>query len=300
MFRLAHLSDLHLALLSPASRRELMSKRITGYVNWIGNRGSRHQSGIVERLADDIVARAPDHVAVTGDLVNLSLDSEFAVAARFLTTLGPPDAVSAICGNHDAYVPGALAKALSQWAPFMTGDDAVPTGIGDFPYLRRRDGVSIIGCNSARATMPFMATGFFRKAQAERLAEILEREGKEGRCRVILIHHPPVRGITLPQKRLSGQSLFRAVVKRHGAELVLHGHTHRASVNRIAGRPGGVPVVGVPAAGQAPQERGRREAARYNIYAIAEGPKGWSIAMNEYGVTGAGLAISLVGKQQLI
>ena len=38
MFRLAHLSDIHLGPLPEVSYRELVSKRITGYINWQRNR----------------------------------------------------------------------------------------------------------------------------------------------------------------------------------------------------------------------------------------------------------------------
>ena len=38
MFRLAHLSDIHLGPLPEVSYRELASKRITGYINWQRNR----------------------------------------------------------------------------------------------------------------------------------------------------------------------------------------------------------------------------------------------------------------------
>ena len=39
-----------------------------------------------------------------------------------------------------------------------------------FPYLRIRENVALIGVNSARATLPLMATGYFRFKQAVRLA----------------------------------------------------------------------------------------------------------------------------------
>lgn len=301
MFRLAHLSDVHLGPLPPVSQRELMSKRIAGYVNWQRNRHAHHLPMVVERLVADLLSRSPDHVAVTGDLINLGLESEMEQAARFLHSLGEPAAVSAICGNHDAYVPGALNKALAAWQPFVAGDHGV-AGEGDamFPTLRRRDGISIIGCNSARATMPFMATGFFRKPQAERLAQMLEREGRQGQCRVVLIHHPPVRGAVSAMRRLVGQTLFRRVILEQGAELVLHGHTHLASINRIPGGKNGVAVVGVPSAGQAPVAGRRKPAAGYNLFTIGQGPRGWSIAMNEYGMSDTGLSIGLVGKRQLL
>ncbi len=300
MFRLAHISDIHLGPLPMVSRRELMSKRITGYVNWQRNRSNSQRSDVLQKLLADLQSRNPDHLAVTGDLINLGLDREISDAAIWLQSMGEPENVSVVCGNHDAYVPGALAKVLKAWGPYVSGDEASTSGIEAFPYVRRRDGVSIIGCNSARATMPFMATGFFRKDQAERLAQILQAEGREGRCRVVLIHHSPVRGATSIAKRLVGATLFRKVIEQHGAELVLHGHTHKATVHLIPGAKNSVPVVGVPAAGQAPAVNVRRTAARYNLFSIAQGPRGWSIAMNEYGISDAGLAVSLIAKRQLL
>ena len=277
-----------------------MSKRITGYVNWQRNRAGTYQPEVLARLVADLVNRGADHVAVTGDLINLGLDAEMANARSWLELLGDPDSVSVVCGNHDAYVPGALAKALSVWQPWVGGDDGRHVyGGEDFPFVRRRGRVSIIGCNSARATMPFIASGFFRAPQAKRLGEILDREGAEGRCRVILIHHPPVQGAAPRMGRLVGQTLFRKVIRKHGAELILHGHTHVDSINLIEGRHGPVPVVGVPSGAQAPVAVMRRPAARYNLFQLSENNRGWEIALQEYGYGGPGSGVELVGEMQL-
>jgi 3',5'-cyclic AMP phosphodiesterase CpdA len=300
MFRLAHLSDIHLSPIPVLRRRQLMSKRITGYVNWRRNRVHSHQPEVLTKLLADLAARDPDHVAVTGDLINLGLETEIVNAREWLTLLGPPDEVTVVCGNHDAYVPGALAKALTQWQPWVTGDDGrLVCGSDDFPTLRRRGRISLIGCNSARATLPFFATGFFKGGQAKRLAAILEQEGAAGQCRVVLIHHPPVSGATRRHKRLNGQSLFRKVIARHGAELVLHGHTHLNTVHTISGPKGPVPVVGVPSGAQAPLAAMRKPAARYNMFEFSQGDDGWSIGMEEFGYRGPGSGVELVAKLQL-
>ena len=41
MITLAHISDIHLAPLPPVRWRELLNKRITGYLNWRLTRGTR-------------------------------------------------------------------------------------------------------------------------------------------------------------------------------------------------------------------------------------------------------------------
>lgn len=299
MFRLAHISDVHLGPLPPVLRRELVSKRITGYINWRRNRATHHDAATVSALVSHMEQHHPDHLAITGDLVNLGLDAEIETVRVWLETLGDPAAISVVCGNHDAYVPGSLTKAFDRWQEWIAGDNGRRVaGRRDFPVLRRRGRVSIIGCNSARASMPFMATGYFYGQQANALEKLLEEEGRRGQCRVVLIHHPPVRGATYYHKRLIGAGRFRRVIAAKGAELVLHGHTHLDSIAAMAGPAGTeVPVIGVPSAGEA---GGRaRPAARYNLFDIDEGPKGWSIAMQEFGLTGPASPVELISERTL-
>ena len=282
MFRLAHLSDIHLGPLPPMRRRELISKRITGYVNWKRNRMRSHQPEILAKLVDHLATTPHDHLAVTGDLINLGLESEVENARTWLSSLGPPEDVTLTCGNHDSYVPGILSRAFAIWAPWLTDDSGkTATRSRDFPFVRRRSGVSIIVCNSARASMPFMATGYFRSNQAKALRAILKEEGAAGNCRVILIHHPPSSKATAWHKRLVGALLFRRVIAAEGAELILHGHTHLASITAIPGKTLAVPVIGVPSAAQAPG--GKRPAARYNLFSIVRQQEKWEITMDEYG-----------------
>jgi 3',5'-cyclic AMP phosphodiesterase CpdA len=298
MLRLAHLSDIHLGPLPPVVWHALMSKRITGYVNWQRNRRQTLQPEYLIGILAHIKAQAPDHVAITGDLVNLGMDAEFDAVRKWLDLLGDPRDVTVICGNHDAYVPGALQRALRAWEPFVTGDDrAEIRGDRDYPVLRRRGRVSIIGCNSAHASLPFMAVGRFGRSQARRLARMLAVEGKEGRFRVVAIHHPPFSGATAPHKRLNGAARFRDVVAEAGAELVLHGHTHLESFVTIRGPDGPVPVIGVPSAGQAPG--GNAPAGRYNLFSIEGEPDRWKVGWSEYGYGAPGTDVVQLGERIL-
>ncbi|MBS1168725.1 MAG: calcineurin-like phosphoesterase, partial [Proteobacteria bacterium] len=208
MFRLIHISDLHLGPLPAARIRDLASKRILGYVNWRRNRSRAFGDDIEAALIEAIAAERPDHVVVTGDLVNIALTGEYATASAFLGLLGSGDVVSAIPGNHDAYVPGAARRARKAWASYMTADVGEADG---WPYVRRRGDVAIVGASSAIASGPFMATGTFSAEQELRLAMALDKLGRAGLCRVVLIHHPPVKGATAWHKRLTGASRFRKV-----------------------------------------------------------------------------------------
>ena len=287
MFRLAHLSDVHLGPLPDIEYSQLVSKRMLGYVNWQRNRSRFLHDTVIEAIVLDMKANAPDHVAVTGDLVNLALDREIELARLWLETLGDPHDVSVVPGNHDAYVPGALDRLCRAWGSWMNGDDAkTPTDRRSFPYLRVRGNVALIGATSARATAPFMANGFFRDSQARRLDAILDATGKRSLFRVVMIHHPPVRNAVPQHKRLFGIDNFQRTIRRHGAELVLHGHSHLPSLHWIDGnKKEKVPVVGVAAAGQAPG--GRNPAAQYNLIDISGEPGAWSVQLARRGLTGA-------------
>lgn len=283
MFRLAHISDVHLGPLPEVSYWELLSKRITGYINWRRNRRHTLAEDIIARIVDDIGKFAADHVAVTGDLVNLALDAEIRLARSWLEALGPGDGVTVVPGNHDAYVPGALDRVCTAWDEYMRGDAAErPVTRRDFPFLRVRGPVALIALSSARASAPFMASGFFPEVQEIRARRLLDETRESGLFRVLMIHHPPVRGATAAHKRLFGIGRFQDMIAKHGAELVLHGHTHLPTTHWLDGPDGKVPVVGVAATGQA--HGSAKPAAQYNLIDVAGGPGNWQARLTRRGI----------------
>ena len=94
MFVLAHLSDPHLGPIPTPRARELANKRGLGFINWYRGRHAVHRPEVLALVERDIAARDVDHIAVTGDLVNLALTAEFAAAHQWLARLGPPSAAS--------------------------------------------------------------------------------------------------------------------------------------------------------------------------------------------------------------
>ncbi len=280
MITLAHLSDVHLAPLPPVRLRDLFGKRITGYLNWKIKRERTLAGDGLTRLVRHMREQQPDFTVVTGDLVNIGLDAEINTAHNWLETLGGPESVCVSPGNHDAYVRGQLARALARWDGYMAGETLDENA---FPYVRRLGEVAIISCSSAVPTMPWLATGHFRAGQASRLARCLKLLGDGGYFRVVLIHHPPNREQFHPRLGLYGANLFRQAVAQHGAELVLHGHTHKSSIYAIPGPEGDVPVVGVAAAGAAQGDSGRHDPARYNLFNIQRVGSGWKCTLREFG-----------------
>jgi len=286
MITLAHISDIHLAPLPRVRPKDLMSKRLTGFVNWQLARRSALHGDTLMNLVRHLREQNPDFTAVTGDLVNLALDAEINTAYNWLQTVGTPDRVCVSPGNHDAYVPGSLAKAQARWGEYLKGetvDDAA------FPFVRRVGDVAVISCSSAIPTMPFVAAGRFDEAQAERLSKCLSLTGEAGYFRVVLIHHPPNVESQHPGFGLWGSKIFRNVIAQHGAEVILHGHTHRSSMHSVHGPKGEVPVIGVAAAGAMPGGMG--DPARYNFFRIERNGTGWNCTMREFGYQRLGTEI---------
>ncbi|HET9415353.1 MAG TPA: metallophosphoesterase [Pseudolabrys sp.] len=285
MLTLAHLSDPHLAPLPAPRWRELIGKRVTGYVNWQRKRRFIHDPAALSAIAADIRAQAPDHIAVTGDLANIALPAEFPRGRDWLESLGSARDVTFVPGNHDIYVREAGALAARQWGAYMSDDD----GEGGFPFIRRRGNVALIGLSTGVPTAPFLATGWLGTKQLAEFAAILNKLKNEDFFRVILIHHPPVSDAAR-HKRLMDASILKRVIAAHGADLLLHGHDHLRMVNWLHGPKGTrIPAVGVPSASSTP---GRdKDAAGYNLYRI-DGTRGaWRCDMISRGLGSAGAVV---------
>ncbi len=297
MFRLAHISDIHLGPMPEVRWHELLSKRITGYINWQRNRARQFSPTIVNNLAAHMKTANPDHIILTGDLVNLALPAEITRAKNWLNSLSDGDNMTIVCGNHDAYIKGMLEVALDAWQEYLVGDNDIPVTANDsFPLLRHRGPCSLISVNTALPTRPFDATGLFDQAQAVKLEQMLMRE--KGRCRMILIHHPPIANATKPANRLIGDDLFREVIQNAGAELVCHGHTHLDTLNWIDGPRSPVPVVCVPAGGQA--TGGSKPAAHYNWFEIEPKNANWIIRQKKFGYRTNDFTIEQLGPDRLL
>jgi 3',5'-cyclic AMP phosphodiesterase CpdA len=280
MTTIAHISDVHLAPLPPVHWSELINKRITGYLNWQLRRHNTLSGDGLNTLVRHMHEQHPDLTAITGDLVNLGLEAEANSAFNWLQTVGTPGEVCVSPGNHDAYLRDSLAINNARWGDYMSGETV---DAEQFPFVRRVGDVAIISCSSAVPSAPTLAIGRFEADQAARLARILRMLGDAGYFRIVLIHHPPNLEARHPRLGLYGAKLFRRTIAEHGAELILHGHTHKSSMFAIPGLAGDVPVIGVAAAGSAQSDDGGEDPARYNLFKIERLGTAWSCTMREFG-----------------
>jgi 3',5'-cyclic AMP phosphodiesterase CpdA len=272
-FTLAHLSDPHLAPLPAPSLRELIGKRATGYLHWTRTRHKIHRREVLDALVADLQAGRPGHIAVTGDLLNIALAAEFAPARAWLESLGTPEHVTVVPGNHDAYARATQHRFAEMWGDYMRGDGALTADPITFPFVRRRGPLALIGVSSAVPTPPLMATGWLGQAQRDALDGILSKLSTEQAFRVLLIHHPLHSEKDSRHKRLTDSGELLALLKRHGVQLILHGHDHIHSTLWIDGPRGRIPAIGVPSASAI--AHGRYPAAAYNLFSIERDGDTW-------------------------
>jgi 3',5'-cyclic AMP phosphodiesterase CpdA len=274
MFVLAHISDLHLALTPRVS--ELASKRGLGFINWQRKRKYIHRPEALNTIARDLRTRPADHIAVTGDLVNFSVPGEYAWAKHWLESIGRPDNVTVVPGNHDVYVRGVEEFPAKFWGDYMRGDD----GLVGFPFIRRRGEVALIGLSTGLPTAPFMATGRLGQRQLARLAEALEQTRDS--FRIVLIHHPPASPLRRYFRRLVDGAQLRSVLAAKGAELLLHGHDHRRALVWLDGQSGRkIPALGVASA-SAQAQHGCENPAGYQVFQVERALNAWRCETTAY------------------
>jgi 3',5'-cyclic AMP phosphodiesterase CpdA len=295
----AHLTDVHLGPIAGFTPRYRNLKRLLGYANWLRHRRQVYQMAVLDRIVADLRAQAPDHIAVTGDLVNIGLPQEHINALAWLERLGRPEHVTVIPGNHDIYSGLHGDPGTERWSGYMTScaQGAMHVDAGEaFPFVRTLDRVAIIGVNSAVPTPPLVASGRVGEAQLTRLGSLLERLGQADVFRLVLIHHPPLPGQASRFRGLRDAAALETVLSRYGAELVLHGHNHRNMLAWLASGERAVPVVGAPSASLGRHRKGE-PLARYNLYRIAGPP--WRIELVGRGLGEVGGAIVELERRML-
>jgi 3',5'-cyclic AMP phosphodiesterase CpdA len=275
---IAHLTDVHLSPIAGFSPRYWNLKRAVGYVNWARKRRFSYPRHVLDRIVADMQAQAPDHIAITGDLANIGLPGEHAHGLRWLESLGAPERVTVIPGNHDIYSDLGRDPGTRRWARFMAsnaeGATFAPAPGDDFPFVRvLARNVALVGVNSAIPTPPLMAWGEVGADQLRRLGAILEALARANLFRVVLIHHPPLPGQASAARGLKDAAALEALLARHGAELVIHGHNHMNVLAWRRGPAGAFPIVGAPSASLG-QRHGREPLARYNLYRVDSTSRG--------------------------
>ncbi len=226
--KLLHFSDPHVQLPHWRERtlRELGPLRALATVELWKGRG-RDYDFALERLHAIVRAgAAADHVVCTGDLTQLAHEEEFALAREALEPLRGK--LTVIAGNHDRYPLGAKPNRLfEEHFPEHGCEVALAAGVA----LIKLD-------TSGAVSWPVISRGHAKKLDA--LAETLRAPSLSGRCKLVLVHHAPLRangGGDLPWHSLAGARALLQVAAEGNAQAILCGHIHeRYDVPAAPGR----------------------------------------------------------------
>jgi 3',5'-cyclic AMP phosphodiesterase CpdA len=288
-FSVAHFSDLHLGPLPQgAALHDFRAKRVLGAVSWHFRRKKLHDPNVADALRIDILNSKPDHIAFTGDGVNIASPKEFLPLLKWIELFGPADFLSYIPGNHDTYVKTAYETGLGLIEPYMRGD---MRGEQPFPYVRLRRNVALIGLNSAIPRGFHSAEGRLGNAQREALRARLVELKNKGFYRLVMIHHPPAIGIATKYRSLIDAPELMAVLAEAGAELVIHGHNHRREMNWLETGASRIPIIGVPSASMASPHH----PAEWNLYSITRDGGRWQTQVSMRSWQGTAQGFQTVG-----
>jgi 3',5'-cyclic AMP phosphodiesterase CpdA len=222
------------------------------------------EDAVLEHAMPDLLRRIePDLVVATGDLTHRGRAAQHDRAAAFLRGLGPP--VVAIPGNHD--IPYSFPARFSRpWGEFERVWDTTEP-------VYSADAVHVVGLNSVRPWRH--QSGGVGDAQLTRVAERLA-QARNGALRVVALHHQLIGAPWRTRKKpVARRNHVLARLVDAGAELILGGHIHQATVSErhefevLDGDAGGVVISVAPGLGR-PRPKRRGEARGCVVYRADE------------------------------
>jgi 3',5'-cyclic AMP phosphodiesterase CpdA len=231
MFRLAHVSDVHVEAPARWHLGDWFSKRLTSWINLrLLGRGKRFRQTpqVLAALRAEWRERRPDRVVFSGDATALGFPEESARAAEWLGVGDQATPGLAVPGNHDMLTRRADSGHFEQYfAPWLIGERI---GTEVYPFAQRVGPAWLVAVNSAVPNRrPTDARGRVGAAQLERLAELLRR--LDSGPRILVTHYPVFATHGGPEKKhhaLRDLAELIAVARDGGVLLWLHGHRHDA------------------------------------------------------------------------
>jgi 3',5'-cyclic AMP phosphodiesterase CpdA len=231
MTTIAHLTDLHLIEEGWQSRRGEDALRLR-FCSLLRPRDPEARRERLRRGLRAAMRARADHVVITGDLTEDGYDAAFETLADELGRGPfPPEAVTVVPGNHDAYTDGAafaraLVGPLRPWA--RTSTPGAVTRIGSTVIVALSTAVH------QHYTRSYGALGGEQLVTLRAMATV--RSFARGVV-VLAMHHPPF-GMRLPPMNwldgLVERSHLKDLVAAHSHVHVLHGHTHREEDRAVA------------------------------------------------------------------
>lgn len=221
--------------------------------------GTREDAAVERALRNLIETVEPRLIVASGDLTHRGLRDQHERAHGFLERLGCD--VVAIPGNHD--IPYTFpARFTSPWREFERLWKTTEP-------VHASDGLYIVGLNTVRPWRH--QSGGLRDSQIDWAIEQLAAAPADA-LRVVVMHHQMIGAPWRSRKKpVARRTHVLARLVDSGAELILGGHIHQASVAErhefevISGDIRGVTVSIAPGLGQ-PRPNRRGEARGLHVY----------------------------------
>ena len=225
--------------------------------------GTREEPDVESDLRTLVAETDPELVVATGDLTHRNTREQHERAAALLRSLERPLLV--VPGNHD----------IPPWPPrrFTATFDEFLGIWGETEPVYRSDRIVVCGLNSVRAWK--QQGGALRRDQLERVARIFA-DAPPGALRMVALHHHLLGAPWRTAKRtIARRGTVLGALVDAGAELIVTGHVHQASVGErrefevLRENVHATTVVIAPGLGQ-PRPRRRGEARGLHLYEADE------------------------------
>ena len=242
--RIAHLSDLHLLEAGPvASLLQGLAIRFVSLGRAIDARGRVRK---LERALAAVVRAGVDHLVVTGDLTEVGAPAQFEALAEILHgSCIPPENVTLVPGNHNAYTSGEAWRCELEGPLFACrGTSAHREG----QVVDRGDVVFLPLDVSCPPVDHPGAAGEFRPDAAAALEARFADPAFAHKALVVVEHHHPYAHDQSAWQwvdGLRGSARLMDALARHPHVQLLHGHLHKA-VDKLVGL-GKSRILGAPA-----------------------------------------------------
>ena len=226
-----HISDLHFHTY-PKKFYELKSKRFLGMLNSFFHRARQFPIDRSQKLVKQISKMKWDHLVISGDLTQLSLESEFSLARETLDPLlKNKSKVTIIPGNHDRYISQNFSTDLFKkyFGDFFGKEEVHSLGINS-------DWV-IIGWDSVHPNDWLSASGTVRRSTIVETEKIISSFTKDKNF--IIVNHYP---LTFPldwkfdhlHELYNILPVQKWILRFPQIRLYLHGHIHKNWIHNLS------------------------------------------------------------------
>lgn len=277
--KIVHISDLHFPTRLNVLR--LRRKSLIGYANYAFRRKKKHQ--LYRALIDSIQKMDYDCLIISGDITNVSNESEFAEAKKLLQPL-LDDRAFLVPGNHDRYTLEALEKSyFEKYFGDFLGDPlpGVDTADSKLPYIRSKNfqGIALVGWDSNIPLPPMQAQGVVDSQVPKKTIQFLN-ESKIQEYMIVCHHpiwNPAERQESLRHRMLNRDEVLETLRERPPVAF-FHGHLH---TNWVKEPDEAVPFYVINSASST-RESDERHRSGYHILQREENSSEWTIRRMGY------------------